>query len=153
MRMSESIALDRNDVNLTEGILTIRQTKFSKSRLVPIHPSTQEVLQHYAILRDQTCTLLKIPSFFVSEHGIRLTLIGQIKQLKARQLNDFKHITALHPFNLFPVTGLFGVEVYLNGREICQDNFLIHAASLEKKFGLYLNICADEQYRSPLKIL
>jgi len=73
MRMSESIALDRNDVNLTEGILTIRQTKFSKSRLVPIQPSTREVLQHYAILRDQTCPLLKTPSFFVSEHGIRLT--------------------------------------------------------------------------------
>ena len=73
MRMSESIALDRNDVNLTEGILAIRQTKFSKSRLVPIHPSTREVLQHYAILRDQTCSLLKTPSFFVSEHGIRLT--------------------------------------------------------------------------------
>lgn len=73
MRMSESIALDRNDVNLTEGILTIRQTKFSKSRLVPIHFSTQEVLQHYAILRDQTCSLLKTPSFFVSEDGIRLT--------------------------------------------------------------------------------
>jgi integrase/recombinase XerD len=73
MRMSESIALDRNDVDLTEGILTIRQTKFSKSRLVPIHFSTQEVLQHYAILRDQTCSFLKTPSFFVSENGIRLT--------------------------------------------------------------------------------
>ena len=73
MRMSESIGLNRDDVNLTEGILTIRQTKFGKSRLVPIHPSTQEVLQHYAILRDQTCSLLKTPSFFVSEHGIRLT--------------------------------------------------------------------------------
>ena len=73
MRMSEPIGLDRDDVNLKEGILTIRQTKFGKSRLVPIHPSTQEVLQHYAILRDQTCLLLKTPSFFVSERGTRLT--------------------------------------------------------------------------------
>lgn len=73
MRVSEPIGLDRDDVNLTEGIITIRQTKFGKSRLVPIHPSTQEVLQHYAILRDQICPRLKTPSFFVSERGTRLT--------------------------------------------------------------------------------
>ena len=102
MRMSESIALHRDDVNLTEGILTIRQTKFGKSRLLPIHPSTQEVLQHYAILRDQICSLLKTPSFFVSEHGIRLTqwsvrwnFVRLSRQIGLRGPND-SHGPRLH---------------------------------------------------------
>ncbi|MCK4488287.1 MAG: tyrosine-type recombinase/integrase, partial [Desulfobacterales bacterium] len=73
MRISEPIGLNREDVNLTEGILTIRQTKFGKSRLVPIHPSTQEALRQYAILRDQTRPQPKTPGFFVSERGTRLT--------------------------------------------------------------------------------
>ena len=40
MRMSEPINLDRKDVDLKNGVLTIRQTKFGKSRLVPVHIST-----------------------------------------------------------------------------------------------------------------
>ncbi len=43
MRMREPIALDRDDVDLTPGILTVRGTKFGKSRNVPVHlqpPST-----------------------------------------------------------------------------------------------------------------
>ena len=41
MRLSEGLALDRSDVDLDEGILTVRRTKFGKSRLVPLHASTQ----------------------------------------------------------------------------------------------------------------
>jgi integrase len=48
MRISEPIALDREDVDLTRGVLTVRQTKFGKSRLVPIHLSTQRALRSYA---------------------------------------------------------------------------------------------------------
>jgi len=35
MRISEGLALDRRDVDLGEGILTVRRTKFAKSRLRP----------------------------------------------------------------------------------------------------------------------
>lgn len=73
MRVSEPIGLDREDVDLTQGILTVRQTKFGKSRLVPVHPSTQEALRKYARLRDRICPRPKTPSFFVSERGTRLT--------------------------------------------------------------------------------
>jgi Phage integrase family len=38
MRVSEALALDRDDVDLDQGILTIRRTKFGKSRLLPLHP-------------------------------------------------------------------------------------------------------------------
>lgn len=73
MRMSEPIALDRDDVDLTNGVLTIRRTKFGKSRLIPVHPSTQRVLRNYACMRDGIYPKPKTPSFFVSERGTRLT--------------------------------------------------------------------------------
>ena len=47
MRMSEAIALDHADVDLHEGVLTIRCTKFKKSRLLPVHETTSGALRHY----------------------------------------------------------------------------------------------------------
>jgi integrase/recombinase XerD len=72
MRVNEALHLDRPDVDLGHGILTIRRTKFGKSRHVPVHPSTVNALQKYADRRDR---ILGKPSaaFFVSERGIRIT--------------------------------------------------------------------------------
>ena len=53
MRVSEVLALDREDVDLAEGVLRIRRTKFGKSRLVAIHDSTRQVLADYARARDR----------------------------------------------------------------------------------------------------
>lgn len=72
MRMSEPIALDRDNVDLTQGILTVRRTKFGKSRIIPIHASTLEQLQHYAEIRDRLCPWAQTRSFFISERGTRL---------------------------------------------------------------------------------
>ena len=41
--------LDRQDVDLAEGTLQVRQSKFGKSRWVPLHPSTCGALKHNAI--------------------------------------------------------------------------------------------------------
>jgi len=73
MRVSEPIALNRRDVDLTRGILTVRLTKFGKSRLVPVHLSTLGKLAEYSRLRDRIFNRPKCPSFFVSERGTRLT--------------------------------------------------------------------------------
>lgn len=40
MRVSEACRLDRTDVDLRHGVLTVRDSKFGKSRDIPIHPST-----------------------------------------------------------------------------------------------------------------
>lgn len=72
MRMSEPLALDRDDVDLTRGILTVRHTKFGKSRLIPIHASTLEELRRYAGLRDRLCPRPQTASFFIAERGTRL---------------------------------------------------------------------------------
>jgi integrase len=72
MRVAESVSLDREDVDLKEGLLTIRETKFRKSRLVPIHPSTLKVLKRYVLLRNRLFPNLRSGSFFVTEQGKRL---------------------------------------------------------------------------------
>jgi integrase len=72
MRVNEALNLDRPDVDLGHGILTIQRTKFGKSRHVPVHPSTVDALKQYADRRDRV--LAKPTSaFFVSERGIRIT--------------------------------------------------------------------------------
>jgi len=73
MRLGEATGLDRQEVDLDQDLLRVRQTKFNKSRWVPIHPTTRERLQRYRRLRDQICPHPQSPSFLLSEQGIRLT--------------------------------------------------------------------------------
>jgi integrase len=72
MRLSEAIGLQRDDVDLEEGVLTIRQTKFGKSRLIPLHPTTRAALRSYAERRDAHLGSRCGPHFFVAERGGRL---------------------------------------------------------------------------------
>lgn len=72
LRISEALHLRSEDVDLTEGVLTIRGAKFGKSRLVPIHPSTQRVLSDYASERDQLLAGPPPVFFFVSRRGTPL---------------------------------------------------------------------------------
>jgi len=71
LRISEVVRLDRVDVDLATGILLIRQTKFYKDRLVPLHPTTREVLADYAVLRDAQYTRPKSPAFFLNHNRTR----------------------------------------------------------------------------------
>ena len=52
LRLSEARRLTPSDVDLEDGVLTVREGKFRKSRLVPLHPTTTEALAHYAAHRD-----------------------------------------------------------------------------------------------------
>ena len=69
MRLSEAINLKCDDVDLDAGVLTIRLTKFGKSRLVPLHPTTSAALRNYAQLRDSHLPSQRSPNFFVAERG------------------------------------------------------------------------------------
>jgi integrase len=55
MRISEALALRLEDV--TADGLVIRQTKFQKSRLIPLHPTTQLALDEYLSIRGRLGTL------------------------------------------------------------------------------------------------
>ena len=72
LRIGEALRLDRDDVDLDEGVLHVRQTKFNKSRDVPLHPSTVAALVTYARRRDKLCPRPRDPSFFVSVVGTRV---------------------------------------------------------------------------------
>ncbi|MGA7816240.1 tyrosine-type recombinase/integrase [Caballeronia sp.] len=52
MRLGEARNLKLQDIDLTAGVLTIRGTKFGKSRLVPLHGSTCKVLADYIARRE-----------------------------------------------------------------------------------------------------
>jgi integrase len=73
MRISEPIALDRCDVDLEQGALTIRESKFGKSRWLPVHSTTRMALQRYSERRDQLFPSVLTASFFISERATRLT--------------------------------------------------------------------------------
>ena len=72
MRLSEATGLQRSDVDLKDGVLTVRQGKFGKSRLLPLHPTTREALRSYAERRDRHLGSRCCTHFFVAERGGRL---------------------------------------------------------------------------------
>jgi site-specific recombinase XerD len=72
LRPGEALALNRSDVDLQQGILAIRQTKFGKSRFVPIEDSTRAALAQYTEQRDAFCPARRSDAFLVSEQGTRL---------------------------------------------------------------------------------
>jgi integrase len=72
MRVGEAIGLDRADFDAREEVFRIRHTKFGKSRLVPLHPSTTQALKEYARKRDRAIRRPASPAFFPSTRGTRL---------------------------------------------------------------------------------
>lgn len=74
LRVSEAIHLRDADVDLKRGMLTIRQTKFAKSRQVPIHPSTVKALACYRSQRERHLPTTAGMPFLISSRGRRLGL-------------------------------------------------------------------------------
>jgi integrase len=72
MRVGEAIRLDRGDVLQADATLMIRESKFGKSRMVPLQPSMLTALQHYGRVRDDVHRQPRTVSFFVSTRGNRM---------------------------------------------------------------------------------
>jgi len=68
MRISEALNLQLEDVT-PEGLI-VRNTKFGKSRLLPLHPSARKALDHYLERRGQEGGACE--SLFLSMKGRRL---------------------------------------------------------------------------------
>lgn len=77
LRVGEAIRLDRGEVDLNAGLLSIVNSKFGKSRQVPLHPTTVAMLRRYTTRRDQLCPPPTTRGFFLSTTGTRL-LIGSV---------------------------------------------------------------------------
>ena len=107
LRITEALTLRADDVDLQADVLTIRRTKFRKSRLVPLHASAVGPLRTYAADRDHRCGRNPDMAFFVSAAGRRLpyttvrhTFHGLLRQAmpgvvpvgRVRpRLHDFRH--------------------------------------------------------------
>ena len=72
LRPGEAFALKMEDVDLKAGMLMIRESKFGKTRQVPIHPSTIMALKRYVRRRDQILRPPEESCFFLSDQGTPL---------------------------------------------------------------------------------
>ena len=95
LRIGEAIKLDRSDLDWAEGVLLIRESKFGKSRLVPLDPSSMLALSNYAALRHELQPRSKDVSFFVSLK--RKRLLYAVVQPTFRQLINAAGIGAEAP--------------------------------------------------------
>lgn len=106
LRIGEALALTPADVDLHAGLLTIRQGKFGKSRVVPLHASTRPALAAYARRRATWLRGRPAPTFFISDRGgpleratVRRTFVALSRQIGLRgpaeahgpRLHDFRH--------------------------------------------------------------
>jgi integrase len=73
VRPAEALKLARTDVDLEAGVLTIQETKFCKSRLVPLHSSATHALRRYASIRDGKVPHPFSPHFFIVDGGAPFT--------------------------------------------------------------------------------
>ncbi len=95
MRVGEALRLDRGDVDWVEGVLFVRESKFGKSRKVPVLDSTLAALDRYAGVRDQWCGHPATASFLVSQRGTRV--IYEVVQQVFRRLCDTAGVGAGSP--------------------------------------------------------
>jgi len=72
MRVGEALHLSRDDVDLADGVIRVRHTKFDRERLVPLHPGATEALRVYAARRDGLCPRPLTDAFFISHVGTAL---------------------------------------------------------------------------------
>lgn len=71
LRVSEALSLLNADVDLVAGTLTVRKTKFTKSRMLPLHPSTVQALLAYRRLRSKAGHCSGDSPFFIGTRGRR----------------------------------------------------------------------------------
>jgi integrase len=72
LRISEALRLRLKDVDSNQQLLVIKETKFQKTRLVPLHPSVAAKLDSYIGFRDQCVPLSESDTLFVSARGTAL---------------------------------------------------------------------------------
>ena len=103
LRLGEARNLELSDVDLNTAVLTIRGTKFGRSRLVPLHCSTCKVLGAYIARRNRHWRARPVSSYvFVSSYGNQLdsgdvhrTFYALSRQIGLRGIAD-SHGPRLH---------------------------------------------------------
>jgi site-specific recombinase XerD len=160
MRIGAALSLSLQDVELAERLLTVRDTKFFKTRLVPIGPRLAAVLADYLACRRQfPLPAGEASAFLAARTGIRLQynavneLFGRLRKVAqisrestARyqpRIHDIRHTAAVHRViawyragedvqRLLPqlATYLGHVDIASTQRYLSMTPELLHQASL-----------------------
>jgi integrase len=72
LRIGEALRLDRGDIDWSHGLLLVRDSKFGKSREIPLHETTVRALEDYLDQRDRLHPALRGPAVFICTTGNRL---------------------------------------------------------------------------------
>ncbi|MCA1677654.1 MAG: tyrosine-type recombinase/integrase [Actinobacteria bacterium] len=72
MRVGEAIRLDRSDIDYAHGLLVVRESKFGKSRELPLQASTLAALRRYLRRPDRPAAPAGTAAVLVSAAGTRL---------------------------------------------------------------------------------
>lgn len=109
LRVSEAIALRRCDIDLAAALIIVRDTKFRKSRVVPVHATVCHALRRFATRRDRDPDSRSSDCFFVGAKGnplpystVRSTFRGICRRLTWRsngtlprpRIHDLRHTFA-----------------------------------------------------------
>jgi integrase len=125
LRVSEALRLEVADVELTRAVLRVRETKFRKSRLVPLHDSTARALQRYERQRDEFIDTAP-RAFFVLDDGVPVsysrtrTALRAVRrklrwdQLPSRSRPNLRSLR--HTFACLRLTSWYDEGVEVNGR-------------------------------------
>jgi integrase len=97
MRVGEVVALQRDGLDLDTGVITVREAKFDRSRLVPLHPTTTEALRRYAAERDRLCPRPRSSAFFLSGTGTALDRSGVGKTFRKITIEIGVRTATVHP--------------------------------------------------------
>lgn len=121
LRLSEALKLCVGDVDLNGAMVTVRQTKFHKSRCLPVHASVVQALAEYRRMRDTYAKPEPGAPFFVSRTGDFLqrgTVEKVFRRLRSRlgwrargdhanpRLHDLRHTMAVRRVQLWREMGV-----------------------------------------------
>jgi integrase len=146
LRISEALHLARRDADLDRGLLTVRETKFRKTRLVPLHTTATAALRAYAELRDRTLPNCESDRVFVTDRGLHLkysTVRTVFRQLcdglqiagnrRRPRLHDLRHtfacrrVEAWSDAGLDPTQGIAALSTYLGHAKVTDTYWYLTA--------------------------
>lgn len=146
MRLGEAIGLEPGEVDLGEGVITIRQrnAKLERARLVPLHPTTVRALERYAETRARLCPRPRSNTFFLSSAGTSLDRSGVGKTLRTLSTalglrTDTTHPTAHHLRHSFAVSTLISWQrsgAVIDERIAVLSTYLGHVSPAESYWYL-----------------
>lgn len=131
-RLGETMALQRKDVDLKNGTLFFRKTKFSKERLVPIHPLLRDILERYCMVLG----ILHVPDAYLfpgrkpnthyctRQMDSRLAEILKMANIDQRKKERYERGACIHCFrHLFVLKSTQQLED--NGHSVHLDDLLL----------------------------